>query len=226
MNELPVRTYQMPDSDLSMYVFILHATLLRDILYLEEFGITEAKLDELFALQQQFQTLPTHGQMRARKKQVLEVRENKRVALLETVGAIRQRVESAFGRNHSAYEEFNFDRIARAKDTELPTRLSMIADAGVNYLAELSEYGQTLAELTALQTEAAAFTAILNDVNKASANRKETTRERITLGNQMYYIASTYAKIAQQKFSNTNPAKYLDYVIYRNRKKKKPKTDE
>ncbi len=214
MSNLPKRKYGLRDADLSQFTINATGFLTRDLSDLEEFGITAARVAALAALQEQFEVFPTDGQKIAQIQQVVIVKDAKRAEIEEIAGFIRTRAENAFKNNMGFYNEFEFEGLANESDHSFASRALGIAMCAAKYQTQLADFGQTAAKTTAYTAEVNGFQMILKDVSAAKADRTETARDRINLGNQMYELLVELCGFAQSFYAKRNAAKFQDYIIY------------
>jgi len=214
MSNLPKRKYGLRDADLSQFTINAIGFLTRDLTDLEEFGITAARIAELEDLQEQFEVFPTDGQKIAQIQQVVIVKNTKRAEIEEIAGFIRTRAENAFKNNVGFYNDFEFEGLANQDDNTFASHALGIGTCAAKYQTQLAAFGQTAAKTTAYTAEVNGFQALLKDVSAAKADRTETARARITLGNQMYELLVELCSFAQSFYAKRNPAKFQDYIIY------------
>jgi hypothetical protein len=85
-------------------------------------------------------------------------------------------------------------------------------------LSELTAEGLTQAMLDNLDAKILELNAAISQALEKENLRQEKTKERIILSNQIYKLVSKYCEIGKMSWSNTNPAKYNDYLIYKGNK--------
>lgn len=181
---------------------------------LTAFGITAPKIAALQALQNAFEVLPTDVQLSAIVTQANQARDAKREEIEQVISFIRVRAVNTFGERSGFYKEFGFGKLSQSSDKEFLSCARMIAATAAKYLAQLAALGQTQPEIDDLESKADELEELLQAKSAAEGNRTESARTRITKGNEMYVVAANYCDFGRSFYANSNPAKYLDYIIY------------
>jgi len=82
------------------------------------------------------------------------------------------------------------------------------------YMTDMSDLGLTVEMLDDWSDLNDQFEAARNAQDDAIQIRDEKTYDRISKGNEIYKLVSTYASFGKRIYEKTNPPRYNDYIVY------------
>lgn len=208
------RNYNMIDAELCMFTSNLCNFLTRDIDDFATFGVTAPKIAALKALGDAFEVFPTDGSLVGDVMITTEDKNALREQVLATIREMAARVEAKWGISSGKYRRLDLRNPSQMSDDSLLIAARTVHTKLTDYLLDLADYGLTEAMLDDFETLIEDFENAKNDQADTIAMRDEKTLERITKGNEIYALVSTYCSFGKILYEKTNPAKYDDYIIY------------
>jgi len=214
MNISTKRIYTIADALLIALALEKIAFLRRDMANVIKFGVTADVINHFESTVNEYKNLPLDSEAEAQQMQKTAVKNALRAEIYAVVGDIFARAKLAFAGNSAVVDEFSAAAIRMTNDDAFISRARKVSSVAAKYLADLSVFGQTQAELTALAAQCNALEIALNDQKAAKCARSLAARERIKKGNELYSALVDFCAIGRRAYVNTNSTKYIDYVLY------------
>ena len=215
MNQIEVpRAFNMTFSELMSATKKLIVVLERDLSDLGIFGLTQANIDNLVDLVDDFEDMRTDIEyegdlmVKTQEKDVLAEQVKEQIRFMNV------RVEAAFGANSIVYDTFRFGDYNKIPDDALLTTIQRVTRMANQYIAELGTYGVTPALITQLDTLSDQFSDAIVAQEGAVDARRMAANDRTIAANEIYTFVTNYSNFGKKFYAKTNPAKYEDYVIY------------
>ena len=212
--ELSKRNYNMSDAELCMFTSNLCVTMTRDLTDLADFGITAPKIAALKALGDAFEILPTDEVLLAYVIAATEAKTVKSEAIKETIRDMITRCQVKWGADSWQEKSLGVKGMNKYTDDSLLVASNRVHAQMTTFLTELADTGLTQAMLDAMEDLNEEFEVAKNAQFTKVAEREDKAETRITKGNEIYALISTYCEIGKRVYAKSNPAKYNDYVIY------------
>ena len=209
------RDYRLTDSELSMYCSNLCNFLTRDLSDFAPLGLTAPKIAELKALGDELEVFPTDGSLVGDVMVATEEKNALREKVLATIRAMALRVEQKWGAKSGNYRRLDLRTPSHLNDDGVLTSGRTVHTVVSGYLVQLAEYGLSQDMLDDFQDLNEQFEASRIAQTDAIANRDIKKDERISKGNALYKLITFYCNYGKMIYEKTNPAKYNDYLIYK-----------
>ena len=199
-----------------LYLFTVHLVgcLRRDIATLEDFGITEAKITALNAMNEEVNALPSDELLKSDYYYAVAIKNSLREEVEKVTKRLGIRAKEAFHNNPARINALYFQDIAIKTDTELYEIAVRVHDSATKFLNDLKDEGVTQEKLDAFKLSNESFKEAIIDSKEKATVRLEATQTRIEKSNKLYTKISMYCEYGKTAFENVNPARYNDYVIY------------
>jgi hypothetical protein len=127
---------------------------------------------------------------------------------------IMTRATSKFGNDSGQYRKFGTKGLSEMTDAQLSKCVHRVVRVANGFLPQLSTEGLTAEHIGNLATTGIAFDAAIDAQEDAIAQRDIASEERIGLANALYASLVKICNTGKEIWSNTNEAKYNDYVLY------------
>lgn len=212
MNSLK-RDYRMSDADLCMLTSNLVVFMNRDRIHFTARGITEEMVTALKNLGDAFEIFPSDSYYFSENLLAVETKNKTRESLCIKLRAIMGYAKIMWGQNSPQVRRFDAGSLNRLEDKVLLTTCRLAVHVAENYLSELSPIGLTGAMINALDASCQTFEDNLIAITNAQAEREINAQERITKGNELYFLVAKYCQIGKIIWEDVNEAKYSDYAI-------------
>lgn len=208
------RNYKMSDADLCMFTSNLVMFLTRDVSDLTIFGVTAPKIAALKALGDQLEVFPADGSVVGDVMQATEEKNAIREQVLQVIRNMAVRVEIKWGNPSPHYRKLNLKSPSQQSDGDLSATSWTVHTRMTEFLPDLADLGLTQEELDDFAELNESFEVSLNHQIDEIAKRDLLTDQRITLGNSVYDLVSSYCNIGKTYYEKISPARYDDYIIY------------
>ena len=130
------------------------------------------------------------------------------------IRAIMTRVVSVFPVDSGKWHRFGTKGLNEMVDLELSFCADTVVRMGTLYFDDIEAKGLTMDMLDALTDLNTSFIEKLKAVTDAQSARLCGTRDRATLGNELYALIVEMFNAGKNYWFSRNEAKYKDYVIY------------
>jgi hypothetical protein len=210
------REYMFPDSKLSVFARYLCDLIIKDIEEFEKYGVTVEKVEELKTLVDDFKVFPTDSYIQEEYLSAVEARNNIINELQTIIKSMAMRVVLKWGKKSPKYRSLGITDLSKITVESYATRARTIHAFMTENLAELTTEGLTQTMLDNFETKIQELNSAISDASEKGSLRQEKTIERITKGNELYKLVSKYCDIGKRIWTNVNPAKYNNYLIYNN----------
>lgn len=188
--------------------------LTRDAADLISRGITTTRIESIDALRQAFLQVPTDRVMTG---YITQATANREAAMALLVSAIRELIgiaKNTFGEKSGVFKTFGSTDLTRLDASGLIRLANTVGQQTNTYLTDMAPHGATAQMITDLEAKAAAMPTLVRAIDKAEGDRKLTTISRHQAANAIYDAVSTMCGTAVVYYSNRNPTKAANYVIY------------
>jgi len=209
-----IREFHLTDAVLKQKADEFINLLDRDIIEFTERGYTPAKKTELINARNAVDDFPSDEQMEAIKVDLTNQKDAARSAMEKTMRTILNMAENTFGFGSAKHKEFGASDLTRQPDAEIVRNARILAAAAQKYLGDLQTEGLTVEKITMLTTQRETLDLAIDAQAKGISDRDVATEDRTEILNVLYRLLTKYAGIGQDIFSETDEAKYNDYVIY------------
>lgn len=209
-----IREFHLTDAILKQKADEFINLLDRDIIEFTERGYTPAKKTELINARNAVDDFPSDEQMEAIKVDLTNQKDAARSAMEKTMRTILNMAENTFGFGSAKHKEFGASDLTRQPDAEIVRNARILAAAAQKYLGDLQTEGLTVEKITMLTTQRETLDLAIDAQAKGISDRDVATEDRTEILNVLYRLLTKYAGIGQDIFSETDEAKYNDYVIY------------
>lgn len=208
------KTFNLSIGDLSLFTNTLAFTMRRDISNFAEYGITEANITAMMAINTTLENMPNDEILKADYGEAIEIRDMIRTTIMKTMRSIAVRAKSAFSDQGARYKSLNPGIISQMTDSELIVSARQVHHAAVENLTELMKEGLTEVYLTNFENDIQMYEAAIDEASKKLFIREDATEQRIATANKLYGLVSKYCDYGKIIFENGSPARYNEYVIY------------
>ena len=147
MEEPVKRDYSMPDSALAALATLFAGFATADLADVAKFGITAPKIAALVAKQEVFEGYPPDNDFAGQVTEATTAKDDKRGEIQVIIDEISTRAELEYANNRGRLNRFDFAKITNASDDLYLTKAEHIADLTEEYLADLTDRGQTQAQI-------------------------------------------------------------------------------
>jgi hypothetical protein len=217
-NDAIKRNYVLRDSKLLFFASFLSSLIIRDIEEFEKYGVTAAQATELDSLCEELKNFPIDTAYFYDYVISIEERDAIIKDLRAIIKSMAMRVELKWGKRSPKYRWMGMSDLIKISVETFVARARIIHTFMTENLSELTAEGLTQAMLDNLDAKILELNAAISQALEKENLRQEKTKERIILSNQIYKLVSKYCEIGKMSWSNTNPAKYNDYLIYKGNK--------
>ena len=213
-NAIISRDYRITDGELALFANQVANAMRRDITELTDYGVTEANINALVALVDDFQELPNDVLLRTDVSYSVEQKNALRETLSNTMRSLSVRAKVVFGENTAKYRSLSPGAISQLSDSDLLIAARQVHSAATTNLAGLAQEGVTADYLDDFSENIESFETAVDDVGNKETLRDGATENRILIGNQIYALVNKYCSYGKVIFEKTSPARYNDYIIY------------
>ncbi len=213
-NAIISRDYRITDGELALFANQVANAMRRDITELTDYGVTEANINALVALVDDFQELPNDVLLRTDVSYSVEQKNALRETLSNTMRSLSVRAKVVFGENTAKYRSLSPESITKLSDSDLLIAARQVHSAATTNLAGLAPEGVTADYLDDFSENIESFETAVDDVGNKETLRDGATENRILKGNQIYALVNKYCSYGKVIFEKTSPARYNDYIIY------------
>ena len=214
MAEKIIRKYNMTDAELSYLASVLVSFLTRDLTDLVKFGLTTEKISNLQAMQDAFEVMPVADELQEDVGLSTDAKNEKRKEIHAVLMDVATRVAAKWGGNSRQYNKLGVEDMARFSDHAYLLNARRAHKNATDWLADLADFGQTAAELTALGASIEQFEDLLIEKANTISDKAGDVQDLIIAGNAMYELMVLYSGFGKRCYQQSNPAKYQDYVLY------------
>lgn len=186
----------------------------RDEADLSSRGITTARIAGINTLRDAFLQVPTDTVMTG---YITVATGNRDAAMALLIADIRELIgiaKNTFGEKSGEYKTFGSTELNRLDASGLIRLATTVAEQTTTYLTAMAPHGASAAMVTALEAKADAMPALIRAINKAEGDRELTTVKRHDAANALYDEISKMCGTAVVYYTDRNPIKAADYVIY------------
>ena len=208
-----LREYNFSDGVLEQLSDLIIANLERDLATLADRGISQAVIDNIKLLREDFGDTPTDEEAIGKIGVAVSAKENARDTLLLAARRLRTAAQNVFGEDSARYKRFGFDKMDKLTDDKLSRALRKMRRVGGLLQPQLNDEGITPIFLNELGLLNEAFVTALDNIDIAEDNRIVFTEARAEKGNKLYREVARAANIGKDAFFSINEADYNDYVI-------------
>ena len=221
-----LRKYRLTDSDLNMKVSYLILLLEKDMSDLAVFGLNQDKINELKALYNQFNNFLTDIELKGDAMVATEEKNAILELVKEEIRRMTLRCRMKWGVNSTEEKSLNVTGFGNFSDENLLFASRRVHSQMSIYLPDLIEFGLTQTVLDNFENLNVSFENALNNQKDAINSRLKGTEDRIKLGNELFKLIATYCEMGKRFYEKSNWAKYEQYVIYPQSKKKSENKEE
>ena len=208
------RNYSMTDAELALFSSNLVQKMTRDQAEFALKGILLLDIQAFETLENTFEIFPDdvyYQQIVVQSQQEKNgLRESLEMKIREIIGVARVK----WGRSSPQVRRFGQSDMTKLDDGLFLRRARLTKTVAEDFLADLSSYGLTQAQIDAMSAETQDFEDALNDVDKKKYERDYKTQERIDLGNEVYAKVAEYCEIGKIIWQDVDESRYSDYIIY------------
>ncbi|MDT3739639.1 MAG: hypothetical protein RO257_09075 [Candidatus Kapabacteria bacterium] len=208
------REYKMTDGDLCLFTNQLCSTLTRNLADLEVFAITEEKISQLKAQNDEFKVF---SQDQILLYLIVDATEQKKIATESIKNTLRNmalRCQMKWGSGSWQEDTLGIAGMNKFIDDTLLNASRRVHEKMTGFLSELADTGLTAEILDNFETLNNSFEFAINLQKDRINERRVKTSERITMGNELYRLVSKYCDIGKRVYSGRSPAHYNDFIIY------------
>ena len=208
------KNFRLSYAELYLFTYNLVSCMRRDLEYLEDYGVTEAKITALNTQNELLNALPSDEILKSDYSYAVDVRNQKRVVVEKTTKSIGLRAKEVYHNNLSREKALNIQYIAQMNDGELLNAALIVHSNAVKFLNDLIPEGITQAYLDTYKTNIEDFKLAIQTAKEKQQIRHEGTQNRTEAANLLYSQVSKYCDYGKAAFEDTNPSRYNDYIIY------------
>ncbi len=208
------RNFKMSDGAAVQEADRVEDLALRDAAELAPYGIDAARVADLLAKRNAFNSFPKDVQMLGLQQLATSTRNTARAALEGAMRGIKVRATTKYGSdNHPMVSSFGIGSISQLEDGKLFDTAQGVLNELTAQQVALGTEGVNAAFIANYTTQMATFDVATDAQANAIQNRDTATRDRIILGNALWKAVTDICRAGQDAFINTNEAKYNDYVL-------------
>jgi hypothetical protein len=186
----------------------------RDVANLTSRGITAARIAGIDTLRKAFLAVPTDTVMLGQIKIANTDRDTAMVPVIALIREIIGMAKNTFGINSGEYKTFGSTDLSRLDAGGLVRLGTTVGQQAGAYLTQMTPHGLTAATITELETLTNALPPLIREVDKTTGNQLLTTVDRHNKANALYDEISAMCSTAVVYYTDRNPVKAADYVIY------------
>lgn len=214
------RIYGISDAVLVQTAENFYQSAIRDVIEMEKYGFTGARLVIFNENIREFIKLPQDKYYVGK----VSIAVNHKAQLFEKLSVecerFARRVANKFGKKSSEYKSINLTAYHKSDEANKVQKAQELYAMATSLFFQLAEEGFTTAMLENFSTAIAAVQAIKTaKVSEASVRDAEQIN-RIKKGNALYTELVKLADTGKAIWANKDAAKYDDYVLYKKRAKK------
>ncbi len=209
------RNYRMTDDALAMLANNIVDYMTRDLAKFEEWGIDAADIAALQSKQNAFEQFPQDVTLRAEVTEAVEAKDFSREDLTKSIKEIADRVAVKWGDNSPKYKGLGASNMTSQKDSKLIFTARTVRIFATEHLLEMADVGLTQAMIDDLTSKVNDFEEKVREIEVKTALRDEKSRERIVLGNELYFLVAKYCDFGKRIWDDVNESFYNDYIIYK-----------
>ncbi|MCX6351371.1 MAG: hypothetical protein NTX03_05885 [Bacteroidetes bacterium] len=220
----PKRTYSTGDGELYRRAKMLVISLREDKDLLAGYAITDAKIDALESLNNEFSEILMDEAFVGQRMQKKSSRDARRNEMYKAMLELKLKIEDKWEAEPDVVAEFCLGgNLSRLKPEELYEVAKVTADALDTHAADLgAPYHVDAAYVAGFHAKVEALKNALTEFKKKQSKRNGKTIERITMGNKLHKEMQKFGKIGKAYWAlNNNYSRYSEYVIGERRGKKK-----
>ncbi|MCX6154575.1 MAG: hypothetical protein NT007_10480 [Candidatus Kapabacteria bacterium] len=207
------RTYQFTDAELCMLTSNLVKTMMSDQTEFTARGVTATMVTEMEALGNAFEVFPSDAYYFADCQLAMEIKQTRRSSCTLKLKEIVVLAKIKWGVGSPQVKKFDTSFVLKESDLVFLSKCRLAVKTATDYLAELSSIGLTSGMIDDLLDETQLFEEALYANSTSNEQRELKTRERITKGNELYELVSSYCEIGKIIWDDVNDAKYRNYLI-------------
>lgn len=217
------RIYNMNDAELTNIAANLVSNMLRDESEFNLRGISHDMIMDFRTLSEAFEVLPNDNYyyqdyiLATQSKN--STRETCTVKLRNIIGYAK----IFYGANSAQAKKFGAGKMTLQPDKTFLSTCRMGVQTASEYLPDLISVGLTQLMIDSLAAAVDVFEANLNEIASAQTQRVLLTNGRLNQGNELYSYVSRYSSIGKIIWYGVDAAKFNDYLIYRQARRKKGK---
>ena len=208
------KNFRLSYAELYLFTINLVSCMRRDLEYLEDYGVTEAKITALNAQNEVLNALPSDEILKSDYSYAVDERNHKRAVVEKTTKSIGLRAKEAYRNNLSREKALNIQYLVQLNDGELLNAALIVHSNAVKFLNDLMPEGITQAYLDTYKINIDNFKLSIQTAKEKQQLRNEGTQNRTEAANLLYSQVSKYCDYGKAAFEDTNPSRYSDYVIY------------
>jgi hypothetical protein len=214
-----IRNYRFKDTDLVFYAMTLCSILTDRIDDFADYALTPEKISAFHDLIDVFKNFPSDSYCKNIISEKTEDKNLLRNKVLLKIRGMALRVEAEWGNNSSKYSRLEVGSLARLSDDLLLVKARNVHSKMVENLLDLGSQGLTQIELDIFENLNTQFELALIAQADAVNDREIRLKERIQKGNEIYALVTKYCNYGKLIYEHTSPAKYNDFLIYKDNRK-------
>ena len=193
----------------------------RDLEAFEPRGWPETRLAALETAARAFGKLPTDLELKQALRKVEKKKNTARTTLTTAIQVVLSKARQVYHPESAEYRGYGAARLHQATEAAFALLAEQVASVGLTELttteedvkAAYQQAGLTVAELTAIDKNAAAFRKLLLAVAAAETRRAVATQARTRAGNAVYATVGALCELGKALFGATDAARYNDYLV-------------
>lgn len=198
----------------------------RDAVLLESYGVTAQQRQDFAAAIAAADALPNDVISRWYVSEAVAARDKKQEQIRAQLEGMVVRVRLCFGAQTPFVGIMDCHNLAQKNASELLDSCQNAVAVLSENLAALSAFGLTQPMVDALASARAELRVLADAVTDMQRERMEKTLTRADALNDVYARMVGFCTIGKMLWSETNPSKYADYVIYNEKRKPTPAPKE
>lgn len=210
----PFRESGMDDDTLSRRSDEVCNCLERDLADLGPKNIDAKTIADLRQQREDFDNLPTDGEMESVQTEKRKEKDKAREALELVISQVAGCAADEWGYQSPQYDRYGVKGMDDQDDATLLRTAQRVIRASNAQLADLAKQGLTADMIAEVDTKRLAFRDALDAFDDAVNDRAEAARTRVLAHNSLYEALSGPAKRAQRFFKPRNATRFSDYVLF------------
>ena len=208
------RVYHFADSWLIELCNRTKTFITRDIAEFGSYNVDAAAVTAFDGEINTFETFETDEEFAGLQSEATEAKDAAMEAVKSDIRSIMTRVESKHKPKTARYRRFGTKGLNEMYNGEVLSCGRRVVRVATAVLADYADVGLTAVIITELETKCQTLEEKLDTQADAIADRDIATEDRIEMGNALYGKLMNYCSFGQQIWSETDEAKYNDYIIY------------
>ena len=208
------RVYHFADSWLIELCNRTKTFITRDIAEFGSYNVDAAAVTAFDGEINTFEAFETDEEFAGLQSEATEAKDAAMEAVKSDIRSIMTRVESKHKSKTARYRRFGTKGLNEMYNGEVLSCGRRVVRVATAVLADYADVGLTAVIITELETKCQTLEEKLDAQADAIADRDIATEDRIEMGNALYGKLMNYCSFGQQIWSETDEAKYNDYIIY------------